>query len=288
MRAPRAFYPALWLILASLPAALALTPAAVPEPEVSPPGWMAGLDAGVPGAFPPPRPFRAVYRMRWGSVEGARAEVDFRAGPGPGEVQTRVDTHTQGWARSLFQMDAVNLSVVRLDGLGSVRVDQTESRQKRRDVYHLAFEPGPPPVAVRSHRKAEPASAPERADGADRTYSYPALRDINTAFLYLRSLPLESGETHRLVVMTAKSPYLARVRVIGREPVTTLLAGRQPAIALDLDLEKIDTGTGGLKPHKYFRGARVWLGDDADRLLLRAESQIFIGRVSMELERVTR
>ena len=286
MHPSRALFPALWLLLASLPVAPAVATASAPE--APPPGWVAGLDSGVPGAFPPPRPFRAAYRMRWGNVEGARAEVDFRAGPGSGEAQTRVDTHTQGWARSLFQMDAVNLSVVRLDGLGSVRVDQTESRQKRRDVYHLAFEAGPPPVAIRSHRKAEPANAPERADGEDKHYSYPALRDINTAFLYLRSLPLENGETHSLVVMTAKSPYLARVRVVGREPVTTLLAGRQPAIALDLDLEKIDIGTGTLKPHKYFHGARVWLGDDADRLLLRAESQIFIGRVSMELERLTR
>ena len=110
---------------------------------------------------------------------------------------------------------------------------------------------------------------------------------MNTAFLYLRSLPLENGERHGFVVMTAKTPYLVRVRVVGREAVTTPAAGRQPAIALDLGLEKIDTATGALKPHKLFKGARAWLGDDADRLLLRVESQIFIGRVTLELERLT-
>ena len=100
---------------------------------------------------------------------------------------------------------------------------------------------------------------------------------MNTAFLHLRSLPLENGERHAFVVMTAKSPYLARVRVVGRETVTTAATGKQPAIALELGLEKIDTTTGVLKPHKFFKSARVWLGDDADRMLLRAESQIFIG-----------
>ncbi len=277
------FLPLGLLLLGWLPVVVPARDAA----EAPAPGWVAGLDAGVPGPLPAPRAFQAVYRMRWGNVEGARAEVDFRPGPGPGEAQTRVDAHTQGWARNLFEMDALTLSVVRLDGLRSVRVDQTESRSKRRDVYHLAFEDGPPPAAVRSHRKAEPPGAPERSDGSEKRFVYPGLRDMNTAFLVLRSLPLENGERHTFVVMTAKSPYLARVRVIGRETVTTPATGRQPAIALELGLEKIDTATGALRPHKFFKGARVWLGDDADRMLLRAESQIFIGRVSMELERVT-
>ena len=50
-------------------------------------------------------------------------------------------------------------------------VDQTESRQKRRDVYHLAFEDGPSPAAVRTHRKAEPPGSPERPDGADKRFA---------------------------------------------------------------------------------------------------------------------
>lgn len=226
-----------------------------------------------------------MYRMHWGKVEGARAEVDFRLGPDPGEAQTRVDAHTQGWARTLFQMDAVHLSVVHLDGLRPVRAEQTESRTKRREVYRLDFPDGPG-TAVRHHRKAEPPGAPEVPDPEDKRFAYPTLRDMTTAFLYLRSQPLEKDEPHVFVIMSAKTPYLARVRVVGREPiaVNAAVGHPQPAIELDVGLQKIDR-EGRLKPHKFFKSARVWLSDDADRVILRAESQIFIGRVSMELEK---
>lgn len=257
-----------------------------------PPAWLAEVDVvGAPGTLPPPRPFGAVYRLRWNRVEGARAEVSFRPGPGAGEVQTRVDAQTEGWARTLFQMDARHLSVARLDGLRSVRTEHVESRLKRREVYQVTFadnDPGGMPAAIRSHRKAEPPDAPERPEGKDKRFAYPAMRDMNTTFLFLRSLPLADGDQRTLVVMTAKSPYLLRVRVVGREPVTTAATGRQPAIVLDVGLNKIDSKTGTLKPHKLFKSARVWLGDDADRMLLRVDSQIFIGRVSMELERLTK
>ena len=250
---------------------------------------MADLDDGTPGALPPPRPFQAVYRLRWGGVEGASAEVDFRPGPGSGEARARTDIRTEGWARNLFQMDALNVSVVRLDGLRPVHTEQTETQPKRRDVYHLAFEDGPPTAVVRSHRRAEPPDAPERPDRSEKRYAFPALRDMAGTFLYLRSLPLVDAARHAFVGGSAKSPYLAHVRVVGREPVTTPAAagGRQAAIALDLGLEKIDAETGALRPHKFFRAARVWLSDDADRLLLRAESHLFLGQVALELERAS-
>lgn len=256
-------------------------PPAVPAAEADA-TWQARLDPGVPGPLPPPRPFQANYRMRWTRVDAARAEVDFRPGPGPTEALTRVQASTLGMARSLWQLDATHLALARLADLRPLRMDQTETRPGRRDVYHVSFEGT---AATRQHRRSQPPGAAEVPDGEDKSFDLPAMRDMNTAFLYLRSLPLLDGERHSFVVMTPKSPYLASVRVLRHGPVQ-VRAGRFPAVELELGLEKVDRD-GRLKKHKLFKTARVWLSEDADRLPLKAEAQIFIGNVSMELEGLT-
>jgi hypothetical protein len=42
-----------------------------------------------------------------------------------------------------------------------------------------------------------------------------------------------------------------------------------------------------LAPHKKFRSGRVWISDDARRLPLRAEVDVFIGSVFAELAKVS-
>jgi len=41
-----------------------------------------------------------------------------------------------------------------------------------------------------------------------------------------------------------------------------------------------------LEPHKKFRRASIWVSDDAERLLLRIEAQIFVGTVFADLQSV--
>jgi hypothetical protein len=41
-----------------------------------------------------------------------------------------------------------------------------------------------------------------------------------------------------------------------------------------------------LEPHRKFRRANVWISDDADRVILRIEAQIFVGTVFAELQSV--
>ena len=63
----------------------------------------------------------------------------------------------------------------------------------------------------------------------------------------------------------------------------TVPAGSYEAMKLDLQLNKIG-GKHELQPHKKFRRATIWLSDDADRLVLRVEAQVFIGTVFTELQ----
>jgi hypothetical protein len=39
-----------------------------------------------------------------------------------------------------------------------------------------------------------------------------------------------------------------------------------------------------LEPHRKFRRATVWISDDANRIPLRIEAQIFVGTVFAELQ----
>ena len=107
---------------------------------------------------------------------------------------------------------------------------------------------------------------------------------MHSALLYLRSQPLREGEVYRVVVYPATSAYLATLTVVAREPIT-IAAGTYPAIKLDVQLNKIGRKY-ELEPHKKFRHASVWISDDADRLLLRIEASIFIGKVFAELQSV--
>ncbi len=62
-------------------------------------------------------------------------------------------------------------------------------------------------------------------------------------------------------------------------------AGTYNAIKLDLKLKRIGKHL-ELEPHKKFRRASIWVSDDAERLLLRIEAQIFVGTVFADLQSV--
>ena len=51
-------------------------------------------------------------------------------------------------------------------------------------------------------------------------------------------------------------------------------------------LQKINK-RGELEPYRSLKEARAWIGDDANRLVLKVETQIFVGAVEMELEKVS-
>ncbi len=107
---------------------------------------------------------------------------------------------------------------------------------------------------------------------------------MHSTLLYVRSQPLREGDVYRVVVYPATSPYLATLTVTGREPIT-IAAGTYQAIKLDLQLNKIGKKR-ELGPHKKFRRASIWVSDDSDRLLLRIEASIFVGKVFVELQSV--
>ncbi len=124
----------------------------------------------------------------------------------------------------------------------------------------------------------------DTAKTTTRNFTLPNLFDLHSAALYLRSQPLKQGSVYRLPIYAATNGYLATVTVTGRGK-TSVRAGTYNAIKLDLRLKRIGKHL-ELEPHKKFRGATIWVSDDAERLILRIDAQIFVGTVFAELQSV--
>ena len=100
----------------------------------------------------------------------------------------------------------------------------------------------------------------------------------------MRSQPLRDRSVYRIAVYAATNAYLATVTVGGHEKIS-VHAGTYNAIKLDLQLKRIGKHL-ELEPHRKFRRATIWVSDDAERLLVRIEAQIFVGTVWAELQSV--
>ena len=179
----------------------------------------------------------------------------------------------------MYTLDATHLSVVNRRTLHPVRLEQSEETSGKRLTDHVDFSPG---EAVRTNSNSQKKK--DQAKSRPRHFPYPELYDMNSALLYTRSTPMTAGAEYTLPLMTATSPYLATIKVLGRNRVR-VGAGEYPAIECSVALEKINRH-GELEPRQGFKSAHAWMSDDADRLLLKVEAQVWVGAVSLELEKV--
>ena len=207
-------------------------------------------------------------------MNAATAEVEI--GRSEGRLQFQGTGQTTGVARALWKFDVRHRAEADATTLRPILMHQIEEVRGKTITTDLVFE-ADGVVRTRTDTKANQPAKPKH-------FTFPAVFDLYSALLYLRSQPLAEGSVHRLVVYPATGSYLAAITVGGHENIT-VGAGTYQAIKLDLQLNKIGKKH-ELAPHKKFRRASVWLSDDADRLLLRIEASVFVGTVFAELESV--
>jgi len=255
--------------------------AAWPAPAAD---WRETLSAPKPGAFAPLPPLRAQYRLGWGVVPAARAELVF-ARQGAGEQQLTMTTATTGGVRALWRLDARHEAVCRLATLRPLRLDQTETYRDEIERSRVTFDA----TGLTRLRESTPLGRPTPArvkPPKPRRLELPNVFDLQTTLLFIRSQRLDPGERYRLVVYPSTSAFLAEIAVVGREKIA--VAGQTwPAVKLDIKLQTVNRDL-ALGPHRKFRKASAWLSDDRERLLLKTTAEVFVGRVWLELERVER
>jgi hypothetical protein len=237
--------------------------------------WEAALSKDPPGDFPELRPLRASYRFGWSGLTAATGDVDLTK-PSENKFQLDGTGRTIGFVRALWKLDVNYHAVAGANTLRPIETRQIESYRSKKIVTQLAFT-----ANGVTRTRTEGRSATETKT---RQYNFPNLFDLFSAMLYLRSQPLKDRSVYRVVAYPATNAYLATVTVVGREKIA-VHAGSYNAIKLDLQLKRIGKHR-ELEPHRKFRRATIWVSDDAERLLLRIEAQLFVGTVFAELQSV--
>ena len=241
------------------------------------PGWQASLTKDPPGDFPELRPLRANYVFGWSGITAATAEVHFTK-PVEDRFELEATGRTVGLVRALWRLDLNYHATADAKTLRPSEVNQIETYRWKKLTTHLTFTSS----GVRRVRTDSQASLP--GSNTPKDFNFSNLYDLHAAMLYLRSQPLRDHSVYRVVVYPATSAYLATISVVGREKIS-VRAGTYNAIKCDLRLNRIGKNL-ELQPHKKFRRASIWVSDDGDRVLLRAEAQIFVGSVFAELRSI--
>jgi hypothetical protein len=237
--------------------------------------WQATISKEPPGNFPELRPLRATYRFGWSGVTAATGDVHFtRAGD---KFEFDGTGRTVGFVRALWKLDVNHRAIANAATLHPIEMQQTESYRRKKITTLLTFKSN---GVTRTRREGEGAAAGTKT----RQFDFPNLFDLHSAALYLRSQPLNDHSVYRVVVYPATNAYLATITVVAREKIS-VQAGNYNAIKLDLQLKRVGKHL-ELEPHQKFRRATIWVSDDADRLLLRIEAQIFVGTIFAELQSV--
>ncbi len=269
------------LLLLALPAA---------AQETTSGDWRSTLTPLTPGSSTVALEGEGVYRFAWSGFKAAEAMLRF-SHPSPERRRLDIEAATLGTARRLWRFDVTYFSTVDARTLLPERVRQLERYRKKTVAIASEFTPSKA-YRTKGPLKKNDAFWKDRSANHEKLetftgtqakrFRYPDLLDAHSALLFLRTQPLENGSRLRFVIFQ-DSTYLATVTVIRREAL--ILEGkRYSAIRLDLSLQWLDEKL-ILQPHRRFKKATGWLSDDEKRLLLKVESELFIGSISAELTR---
>ncbi len=223
------------------------------------------------GGFAAESEVAADYRFGWSGLVAAHGTVRL----------TRTDSNylldgqvaTVGPARLFWSLDG------QIRGTANPAMEAIEFRQSERyqqDTKYIELEFDRTRVLSRQWR--EPG---EQRPGKPKATNQAGVHSILSALLTVRSQSLAPGEQHSLLVTAADTVYLMDITVLDKTSLR-VSGNKKPALKLDVRLRKI-TKDGQLKEHSKLGKTTLWLSDDQRRIPLRAEAQVFIGFVFVEL-----
>ena len=237
--------------------------------------WQSNLTSDPPGNFPELRPLRVTYKFGWSGFTAATGDVHFNKSGG-NHFELEANGRTIGLVRALWRMDVNYRGLCDAETLRPIESKQTETYPKKKMITQLTF----------NNSGVTRARTEGLGTGMTKTrqFSFQNLNDLHSALFYLRSQPLKDHSVYRIVVFPTTSAYLATITVLGREK-TSVRAGSYNAIKTDIQLYRVGKNM-ELEPHRKFRRATVWISDDANRIPVRIEAQIFVGTVFAELQTI--
>lgn len=225
------------------------------------------------GDFPDPRPYKAHYRCGWAAVTAGEIEASVAPHPS-GTLEMSAKGGTIGAVRALWGMDFLARSVLNTKTLHCRQSQMRENYRQKMLLTYLRFGED----EVRRLRQPIPA---DKTPALWKKFVYPGITDLFGGLLTVRSQKLDPGDVYDLVVYSQTAAYLAAAKVVGHETLV-LNETRRETIRLDLKLQKLSK-KGQIEPYNSYKEGSVWLSNDADRVIVRAKAEIFVGSVWVEL-----
>lgn len=228
------------------------------------------------GDFPDPKPCTAIYKCGWSAVTAGELNATIKRSSG-GVLEMVANGGTVPPIKALWNMSFDFRSLVDEKNLRPVQCRIKETYGEEILFSYLRFGKGD----VQRLRQAIP---PDKNPPRWKHFVYPGVTDLFGGLLLIRSQKLRAGDVYTMVVYPQTAPYIATFKVMGSETVSIHETQRN-AIRLDLKLQKLSK-KGQSEPYKSFKSASVWISDDANRMVLKAKAEIFVGSIWVELAKL--
>jgi hypothetical protein len=246
------------------------------------PEWTKQLTSTVSGYHPPLASTQLEFSLSWKGILEA-GYLDIKIAPKdvrkPDLLIVKSSAHSQGVAKKLFPYSHSYWSEIHPTTLASRYFKATETDSEEKIVTTNLYS-----VTKTEVSEATTDLKTSKTTTRNTTFTQPNVRDLFSAILFVRSQKLDVGETHNMVILPFKSPYLLKVKVEAKQKHE----GKN-AIRLSFAIQKINIKTNELVPYKKLKKpVTLWLSDDADRIPLELRASVYIGDVRAVLSKHTK
>lgn len=241
------------------------------------PEWMKNVTRVPPGGHANLRPVSLEYTLAWNNrVNAGKFEVSIaRSGTKSPKFVGDASGRSTGFARVLWPYDFRARSIVDESSLRPITFRLSEQERNEQNSYDILFESKRQVFTTTSRKKDEEAKM------ATTKFRFDFGQDVLSSAFYLRSHALEQGDEISMVVTPFNRPYLAKMKVMGRE--TREVRGKNySTIVLDAKVEKVhrDLSTSS---YEKVKKTTLWVTDDEYRIPLELQSDISVGFISARL-----
>lgn len=238
------------------------------------PDWKSEITPPVYGPFAKLEPMSLDYQVSWkGVLNSGHLHIEF-APPWdkkPGTYVCKAHAVSQGAAAAVHPYTFNAWSELAPATLMPRYVRAKESHKNGTDIAEVRYFTD----RVETESTETSIYTKGKTEVKNRVFNQPAVFDIFSAMLFIRSQKLDDGDKIQIVVQASDQPYVLQVRCLGRE----VHEGRK-TIKLSAGMRRINRDTLELKPYKKLKkDATLWLSDDADRVPVELRADIFVGDV---------
>lgn len=238
------------------------------------PSWSSDLTTAVPGKHPGISAQKLHYSLSWkGQVQAGHVTFVFGAkGSDKNIIAAQCYGGSQGLAAKLFPYKFDMSGKINRTSLQPISMHCDETDKEETQVTSVQYRPGQ--VSVKEISRPHDTGKDEVKNV---NFAFSPVFDAFSVMFLIRSHDLASGDKITQVIHPFKTPYLAKITVLGREKING-----KDAIKLNVQMTKIMKDL-SLKPYKKMKTATLWISDDEDRIPLELRVAAFIGDVRMTL-----